>query len=171
MQLDELRLTIPSIIEPLRIRHEAPEQLFKAFKQAASDASRALAGFRTAWHDRTTHVIFERTKQSQKANSDLSAGANLPRYGWSEIDAQKSAEVRVDGPNVTLNHHAEINRTGSEQTVEEAVNTFKTTHPNLTVDHDAQNETIKVCELRQVRLESVLLTDTARSVSKRQHYL
>jgi len=148
VQLDELRLTLPSMVEPLRTKHETPEQMFKAFSQAASGRTRALADFRTAWRDQTTQAIFERAKQSQKLNSDLSAGASLPRYGWSESNAQKLADDGVDGSIDTPNHHAEINGVGSEQTVEQTINAFKAAHPEFTVDYDAQNETIKVHKTR-----------------------
>lgn len=97
-QLDDLRLVIPRIIQPLKNPHPTPAHLFEAFKQATHGATNDLNAFRAAWTGQETQEILQQARDSHKANPDLSARVNVPRYGWAEMgSAQNAADEQKNG--------------------------------------------------------------------------
>ncbi|KAF2086581.1 hypothetical protein K490DRAFT_43612 [Saccharata proteae CBS 121410] len=88
-QLDELRMTIPSLITPLRTYHESPESLHRDFKHTVIAAHRRLNNFGKTWKSEATQEILARARESRQTDPDLSPGANVPRYGWVDTVAEE----------------------------------------------------------------------------------
>lgn len=55
-----------------------------------------IKDFRAQWQSQEIQSILDHTKESLNANSDLSAGAELPRYGWTHDEvAEKENAPRM----------------------------------------------------------------------------
>ncbi|KAF2019585.1 hypothetical protein BU24DRAFT_122744 [Aaosphaeria arxii CBS 175.79] len=94
-QIDDLRLTIPRVVAPLSPQITKRPELFAAFKKAAVGSQSNIKAFRTTWQSQETQALFEHTKASLEANSDLTPGAQLPRYGWEQKEIRdRDAEAR-----------------------------------------------------------------------------
>ncbi|KAK8191149.1 uncharacterized protein BKA78DRAFT_352567 [Phyllosticta capitalensis] len=91
-QLDQLRLGIPTVLGPLKTPHPSPEAMFRDFKESATAVSVALNNFKSDWRSENTQMLLQHTRESEKANPDLSQGARVPKYGWTEA-AQKLAKA------------------------------------------------------------------------------
>lgn len=137
-QLDELRLTIPRIIQPLRTAHTTPAAFYTGFRQAALGANKNLSRFKAAWQSQETQSILEHTKESQKADPDLSACVRVPKYGWVDIlDNEKEAGAVEKGDQIAMLNNEEVDITG-------IVDAFKHEHPKFKVNIEADNQLINI---------------------------
>ncbi|KAL5393154.1 hypothetical protein PMIN04_005451 [Paraphaeosphaeria minitans] len=89
-QLDDLRLTLPRILEPFHMPSKPP--MFHAFKDNLIKAQRDMKTFKSQWQGQETQNILEHARKSAAANPDLSAGAQIQQYGWIEKE-KKEKEV------------------------------------------------------------------------------
>ena len=83
-QIDSMRRTIPSMIEPMRRPVKDKAQLFVQVKTAAVQAVGDVEGLRNSWNSDETQSLLTKSRESLAKDSDLSKAANVPRYGWNE---------------------------------------------------------------------------------------
>lgn len=83
-QITALRATIPSLIRPLARPNTTKQEAFNGLKKAAIGATTDVGSFRTQWEGQQTREILEKAKKSRSKNSDLSAGNDVPVFGWTE---------------------------------------------------------------------------------------
>lgn len=77
-----MRATIPSIIRPLTRSNTTKTEAFNGIKKAAIGAVTDISTFRTQWEGSQTQQILAKAKESQAKDKDLSAGKDIPAYGW-----------------------------------------------------------------------------------------
>ncbi|KAF2145066.1 uncharacterized protein K452DRAFT_295621 [Aplosporella prunicola CBS 121167] len=92
-QLDEVRLVIPALVEPLKVPRDTPRELFLDFKQTAIGVSKRMQNFDRTWKAQETQSILAYARQRQKADPDLDQGRDVLRYGWLN-DAVKENKVQ-----------------------------------------------------------------------------
>ncbi|EON64839.1 hypothetical protein W97_04073 [Coniosporium apollinis CBS 100218] len=133
--LDEVRLAIPDILSTLNDPHASPARFLANFTGAAVDAQKRLETFKVTWRNEATQELFERARQSLQANSDLSAAATVPMYGWAETDLVDS-EKTDDASSARALEHGIVEDGGHFDQVDVArvVDDFRKAHPNFNVD-------------------------------------
>lgn len=147
-QLDYLRLTIPRVVEPFSSRVTNGPVLYQAFKNATIGSQNDIKAFRSQWQDQEIQSILEHAQESLKKDSDLSAGAQVPRYGWREIvlKEKEASRRRKDGM-----HKSRDSETGlSEDEIKRIVEEFRTAHTNIRVSTKDDNRVIQVRCSRKV---------------------
>lgn len=87
-QLDNLRLVLPSIVHSLTTPYPDPQSMYKAVYNAMWGGSRALDVFRNAWEGPKTREVLMRVRASWFKDSDVSAAAGLPTWGWIKKDEE-----------------------------------------------------------------------------------
>ncbi|OCL03803.1 hypothetical protein AOQ84DRAFT_381249 [Glonium stellatum] len=104
----------------------------------AHDPGSILHGFKAAWQSQETQSILEHTKESQKADPDLSACVRVPKYGWVDIlDNEKEAGAVEKGDQIAMLNNEEVDITG-------IVDAFKHEHPKFKVNIEADNQLINI---------------------------
>ncbi|KAF2444919.1 hypothetical protein P171DRAFT_485000 [Karstenula rhodostoma CBS 690.94] len=93
--LDDLRLTLPRIIEPFHMPSKPP--MFHAFKENLIKEQRNMKTFKSQWQSQETQTILEHARKSATANPDLSAGAQVQQYGWIEKEEQERQAAKSNG--------------------------------------------------------------------------
>jgi len=71
-------------MQPLSTPQKDVTSAFSMYRQAVTGSQNNIKAFRTQWNSQEIQSIFEHGKQSLKANADLSASAQVPRYGWQQ---------------------------------------------------------------------------------------
>ncbi|KAF2814402.1 uncharacterized protein BDZ99DRAFT_379793 [Mytilinidion resinicola] len=135
-QLQDLRLTMPRILGPLRTPHPSPAALYQDFRHASMSSVNDLKKFRSTWQSPETQTLFEKAKESQKANPDLKANNDVPRYGWTEEyeSAVKKTAKSDDGAWPEE----------SEMEYPSILAKFKEDHPNFKVTIEADNRIFNI---------------------------
>ena len=148
LQIDEVRLSIPRIVQTLVGNHQTPQHLFWEFKSTINNSRKRLGEFEGTWNSARTQNILAHARESQKANADLRAGYSMPRYGW--LDENYVPEV-IEIPEVPIRPvKEEIVPDPSDGTVKsearifEMVDEYKKKHSSFNVDQDKENKTFKV---------------------------
>jgi hypothetical protein len=86
-QIDNLRLAIPHIIEPLYLPPNPAT--FKLYAQGARSSQSGIESVRTEWKAPETQRIYNYTHKSFAANKDLSASTAIAAHGWIERDRKE----------------------------------------------------------------------------------
>lgn len=79
-----LRATIPSLISPLARPNTTKAEAFGSLKKAAVAAVTDVKAFRSQWSSQATQEILAKAKGSESHDHDLSAGKDIPVYGWTD---------------------------------------------------------------------------------------
>ncbi|OCK85828.1 hypothetical protein K432DRAFT_286118, partial [Lepidopterella palustris CBS 459.81] len=143
-QLDELRLTIPRIIQPLRTSHSTPAALYQDFRQSALGATNGLKKFRLAWDSEETQNIFEHTKDSQRANMDLSASAGVSMYGWVDTVENEQKANSIGSNSIELEKEDRVAVLDENENVAAIVDAFKKEHPKYRITLEAEDQIINI---------------------------
>ncbi|KAH7401065.1 mediator complex subunit 27-domain-containing protein [Phaeosphaeria sp. MPI-PUGE-AT-0046c] len=83
-QINDLRLAIPRIIEPFQGPPNA--RTFKLYAQGVLGSQDGIKALNEQWKDNQTQALFEHTRKSLAASTDLAASVSTPSYGWTERD-------------------------------------------------------------------------------------
>lgn len=92
------------------------------------------------WKDKQTQALFEHTKKSLSANSDLAASKSIPAYGWAERDQRMrdskgpSDKESTDESSLAL----------TDEDISQALADFHKTHPVIKLETQDNNRTIVV---------------------------
>jgi hypothetical protein len=157
LQIDDLRLAIPHIIEPLYLPPN-PET-FKLYAQGVRSSQSGIESIQTEWKGPETQKIYTYTNKSFAANKDLSASTSISSHGWIEREkkervskkgaASESSEAR--GPTLT------------SEDVTRIVEEFTTNNPSIKPELKDDNCTIFVSH-DTVKAKVLLLTANADPV-------
>lgn len=79
-----LRATIPSLIRPLTRPNTTKVEAFNGAKKAAVTAVTDVKSFRSQWRSQQTQQILAKARDSESRDHDLSAGKDIPVYGWTD---------------------------------------------------------------------------------------
>lgn len=71
MQLDQLRLSIPGILDVLATSHATPTDFYRSFEHSAGGAVAGLKELRAAWDQEETKRSLDVVTRSRKADPDL----------------------------------------------------------------------------------------------------
>lgn len=150
-------------------RRASPAHFVKDFTVAAVDAQKRVTTFKAAWRDQETQALFERVRKSLLANSDLSAGARVPMYGWNDsniVEVKKTADVD-NGGRALQNGGAEDDGHFERVDVAQVVDDFRRAHPSFKVDVDnKENWVINVRMLsRSYGIALLIFTDTIQTTN------
>lgn len=128
MQIDDLRLAIPRIIEPF---HRPPNaSTYKLYAQGVLSSQNGLNALKDRWKLPEVQSTFEHVKQSFDANADLSESVSIPSHGWVQREREankstsKSRSDSVEDP-ATILTDGDIARVVAE---------FRKTHPDLELE-------------------------------------
>ncbi|OJD39906.1 mediator complex subunit med27 [Diplodia corticola] len=151
-QMDELRSIVPNLTAPFLVPQDSPEALSRDFKQAAIAEAKRLQAFERRWKSEEVQDILAHAARSGKADSDLTKGAAVPRYGWVDMAEKqqkpaKSKEKKSRGKGIDAE-----DKTGASSIVP-TVTAFKEAHPNFQVD-DGEGRIITI----SFRVPSLVLT-------------
>ncbi|KAL1609858.1 hypothetical protein SLS60_001523 [Paraconiothyrium brasiliense] len=126
-QLDDLRLTLPRIVEPFHLPSKPP--MFHAFKDNLIRAQRDMKTFRSQWQGQEMQSILERARKSATVNPDLSAGARVQQYGWIEKEKKEkdAANISRDGDERAEDTSVRVTQEERERVVEQ----WKKTYPSI----------------------------------------
>ncbi|ORY14804.1 hypothetical protein BCR34DRAFT_478993 [Clohesyomyces aquaticus] len=158
-QLDNLRLAIPRIIEPFSSEQATSTDVFKGFKQALIGSQNDLKSFRVQWHTPEYQSILVHARKSYSANPDLSASAQVPRYGWiqSEIAEKKALAGNLSG----LEEPQEIATGLGKEDIALILDEFCNTYPDIRVGMKDDNHEIMIkFEVDDLRLKFRVTIDT-----------
>lgn len=93
-------------------------------------------------------ALLGRAAESQKANSDLSEGAKVPRYEWAAALERRERKSKSGGDE-GAEAKAEVENGGMKTEMPEVdvgkmLDEYKLAHPDFLVNADANGKTIKV---------------------------
>ncbi|PVI01396.1 hypothetical protein DM02DRAFT_641908 [Periconia macrospinosa] len=93
-QIDDLRLTIPRLVEPF---YSPPTpSVFRAYKENIATSQNDMKKLKSQWKNPQVEKIFTYSKHSFQENGDLSKSSEVPRYGWVDME-EKLQEATQKG--------------------------------------------------------------------------
>ena len=92
------------------------------------------------WKDEQTQTLFEHTKKSLAANSDLAASKSMPAYGWTERD-QKLRDAKRPSERESTD---EGSLALTDEDVSQALADFQKAHPVIKLETQDNNRVIAV---------------------------
>ncbi|OAG08209.1 uncharacterized protein CC84DRAFT_1214733 [Paraphaeosphaeria sporulosa] len=129
-QLDDLRLTLPRILEPFHMPSKPP--MFHAFKDNLIKAQRDMKTFKSQWQGQETQNILEHARKSVAADPDLSAGAQIQQYGWIEKETKQNDAAKNNGDGEERPDDLGIRITNEER--DSIVGQWRQTHPTIKIE-------------------------------------
>ena len=138
LQIDDLRLAIPQIIEPF---HRPPNaSTYKLYAQGVLSSQNGLNALKDRWKLPELQSTFEHVKQSFDANPDLSESVSIPSHGWIEREREaKKSTSRTRSDKVE-----DSGAIFTDSDVSRVVAEFRNAHPNLKVEMSDDNHSIHV---------------------------
>ncbi|KAI2478611.1 Med27 domain containing protein [Pyrenophora tritici-repentis] len=121
-QINDLRLAIPRIIEPL---HRRPSPItWKLYSQGLETSSKGLAAFKEQWRE-------------LQGNPDLTESVSVPSHGWVERErkAKKSTKTKSE-------HVEDAGAILTDEEISRIVIEFRKSHPNLKLETTDDNTSI-----------------------------
>ncbi|KAI2475355.1 Med27 domain containing protein [Pyrenophora tritici-repentis] len=134
-QINDLRLAIPRIIEPL---HRRPSPItWKLYSQGLETSSKGLAAFKEQWSETEMQNILNHAKESFKGNPDLTESVSVPSHGWVERErkAKKSTKTKSE-------HVEDAGAILTDEEISRIVIEFRKSHPNLKLETTDDNTSI-----------------------------
>lgn len=92
------------------------------------------------WKDKKTQALFDHTKKSLAANSDLAASKSIPAYGWTERD-QKLRDAKRPSERESTD---ESSLALTDEDISQALADFQKTHPFIKLETQDNNRIIAV---------------------------
>lgn len=125
LQIDDLRLAIPRIIEP--VHRPLNASTFKLYSQGVIGSQNGIKALGDRWKNKDMQAIFSHVEKSFSANSDLSARTSVPAYGW--VDKQRKAQESQKGERVE--RPEEVVATLTDDEFSRIITEFHNTYPNI----------------------------------------
>lgn len=139
MQIDDLRLAIPRIIEPL---HQPPNPTtFKLYSQGVIGSQNGIKSLNDTWKAPDMQGTLAHVKKSYEANPDLSASTSVPSNGWIERESRE----RETRKGIAQHRVAEDNGDGLDgETISRITLEVQETQPNVKFETSDENRSITV---------------------------
>ncbi|KAF2761401.1 hypothetical protein EJ05DRAFT_497952 [Pseudovirgaria hyperparasitica] len=139
-QLDCLRPCIPHILDLLRNPQPSPQHLVNEYKETAIGSSRKLTAFKAAWESQETRKIMGQAQQSFRNDMDLTAGYQVPHYGWANAMEHTIATEIKNESNENQNSESDE----SEVDVSVVVKDFRNKYPHIKIITESENSVLKI---------------------------
>jgi hypothetical protein len=138
IKINDLRLAIPRINEPFQ--RPATPATFKLYAKGVLGSQDNVKSLNQKFRDTEMQSVFEHTKKSLAANTDLSASMSIPSCGWTE------REKKERGANENSRSESmEESGTGlTDDEVAQLLGEFQKTHPAIKLATQEDNRTIIV---------------------------
>ena len=138
IQIDDLRLAIPRIIEPF---HRPPNpSTYKLYAQGVVGSQNGLNTFKDQLRQPEMQGAFEHVKRSFAANADLSESVSVPSHDWIERE-RKAKESTKSKRSESVE---EIGAILSDEDMSRIVVEFRKTYPNLKVEDDDHTISVSI---------------------------
>ncbi|KAF1947914.1 hypothetical protein EJ02DRAFT_440078 [Clathrospora elynae] len=135
-QLNDLRLAIPRIIEPLH--RPANPTTYRLYSQGVIGSQNGVNNLKVQWKTPEIQSTFAHVKKSFDANADLSESASIPSYGWTErAQRAKDSKKSKGGESVE-----DLGATLTDEAIGGIVVEFRKTHPNIKLETQDDNRSI-----------------------------
>ncbi|CAE7213669.1 hypothetical protein PTNB85_07021 [Pyrenophora teres f. teres] len=135
-QINDLRLAIPRIIEPL---HRRPNPTtWKLYSQGLETSSKGLAAFKEQWSETEMQDILKHVQESFKENPNLSESVSVPSHGWVERERKAKESTKSKGGENVEDAGAIL----TEEEISRIVIEFRKSHPNLKLETKDGNSSI-----------------------------
>lgn len=142
-QIDDLRFTIPRVVQPLNnTQIKDNPAFFSVYKQVVTACQNDFHSFRTNWMSEEFQKILEHSKESLKANSDLSASVQVPEYGWirrESAEAEAARRRKDHGPKSD-----DSATTLDKESISGILDDFQKAHPQIKVEAKDDNRDLLV---------------------------
>jgi hypothetical protein len=134
----KMRSAIPQVVMPFM--QPSTSDTYKSYAQGVMGAQSDIENLRVHWKNEETQKIFAHTTKSFATNTDLSASASTPAYGWIERE-QKENKAKESSRRGSEDHNSTIL---SDEDISQIIVDFQKTHPNIKLDLQDENRTISV---------------------------
>jgi hypothetical protein len=114
--------------------------MFKLYAQGVIGSQNGIKALNEEWRSHETQNTLEHTRKSLASNSDLSASASIPSYGWTERDRKERESKQTSRSDTT-------DETNSALTVEDVsymVVAFQKAYPNVKLETQQDNHIVTV---------------------------
>jgi hypothetical protein len=138
LQIDDLRLAIPRIIEP--VHRPLNASTFKLYSQGVIGSQNGIKALGDTWKAQEMQTLFGHVATSLAANNDLSARTLVPTYGW--VDKQRKAQESQKGERDERPEEVVAALTDDE--FSRIITEFHNTYPNIKLKTQEGNRTITV---------------------------
>jgi hypothetical protein len=137
-KIDDLRLAIPRIIEPFQRPPSAG--MFNQYAQGVQGCQNDIKSLHGQWRSPEIQAMFEHTRKSLAANTDLSASSAMPAHGWTEREKKERESQK--------NNCSESTDDGStaltDDDVARIVTDFQKSNPSMKLEMSDDGRTMTV---------------------------
>jgi hypothetical protein len=137
-QIDDLRLAIPRIIEP--VHRPLNASTFKLYSQGVIGSQNGIKALGDQWKTQEMQAVFAHVEKSFGANNDLSARTSVPAYGW--VEKQRKAQESQKGERDERPEETVAALTDDE--FSRIVTEFHNTYPSIKLKTQEGSRTITV---------------------------
>ena len=146
MQIDDLRLAIPRIIEPF---HRPPNRsTFKLYSQGVIGSQNGIKGLNDTWRSSEVQEMLAHTKKSYEADQDLSASTSVPAHGWVERERRERESHKGNGARIAVEDQGDKL---DDERLAQTVAQVKEAHANVKMELQSDNRSITVGALLQLQ--------------------
>lgn len=116
--------------------------MYRAFKEGITTSQNEIKNFRNQWQSPEIQSVYEHARGSLNANSDLSASAQVQRYGWIEKEAKgkRAATRRKDGAQKSEKKQEAL----TQEDISRIVEDFRKTYPKIPLIAKNENRDLTV---------------------------
>jgi hypothetical protein len=143
IQLDDLRLTIPRVVEPL---YSPPTpSTFRALKDNLVTSQDGIKEFRKQWQAKETQQVFEYGRQSLKRNGDMSKSVEVDKYGW--VERERKGDKGIEENNELKKDEGDRGERMTQAEISRVVDEWKGKMPKVVVKSEDENKDLTVCNI------------------------
>ncbi|KAF2633721.1 hypothetical protein BU25DRAFT_11720 [Macroventuria anomochaeta] len=136
-QIDDLRLAIPSIIEPFS---QPPNpSTFKLYSQGVIGSQTGIKALNDTWRAPDVQEMLAHTKKSYEANPDLSTSTSVPSHGWIERERRERESRKGNGKHTAVENQGD--RLDSEK-ISRIIAEIQEAQPNVKLEAQNDNRSI-----------------------------
>jgi hypothetical protein len=134
----KMRSSVTQVVGPFTLP-PSPET-YKLYAQGIMGVQNDIRNLNENWKNPEIQDLFNHTSKSYSANTDLSASASIPVYGWIERELRERKSKKSSRSENT----DEISTVFTDEDVSRIIADFRTTYPNIKLDLQDDNRTISV---------------------------
>jgi hypothetical protein len=138
LQIDDLRLAIPRIIEPFH--RPANPTIYKLYAQGVIGSQNGLNALKDQWRQPEMQSAFQHVKKSFAANADLSECVSIASHGWIERERKAQESSKSKGGE----SEEDLGAILSDEDISRIVVEFRKAHPNLKLQTQDNDHSISV---------------------------
>jgi hypothetical protein len=133
-----MRSSVTQVVGPFTLP-PSPET-YKLYAQGIMGVQNDIRSLNEHWKNSEIQEVFDHTRKSFSANTDLSASASIPAYGWIEREEKERKSKKSNRSENT----DEISTVLNDEDISRIIAGFRMTYPNIKLDLQDENRTISV---------------------------